>query len=67
MAAPTCKREFAEEECAECGHPIEIGDTSESTYCGTMHSVCLNRHMTHCGVCRADAMAYTMRREQEEK
>ncbi len=37
--------------CAECDEPITL-DTAESSYCGSIHTTCLEKHAEHCEVCR---------------
>ncbi len=41
-------------QCAECNKVIKDEDEGESTYCGSMHSVCREDHNSHCGCCRED-------------
>lgn len=41
-------------DCDECGKPIERAEDHQSTYCGSLHTTCMEAHAKKCEVCRKD-------------
>jgi hypothetical protein len=52
-AAARAARGVVGDACVACGKPVYEGE-DESTYCGTVHSGCLDAHLAGCEVCDVD-------------